>query len=291
VRIAIAFLIVAACTDDPPAADPYACIAGGGGACFQLPSFRLEAADDVGTLLDPDLGCAPFESTDLGPLAITGSSTELFTADPAPNVRVEMFADLATSARLADVESDGSGAYTADVANARSIVYWRTTGDGRLPVVHEHRLVAADFNVSSVTKPQVSQLLGDVGDQFLPNKSQVFGWAYDCAGHHLMNVIANIAPSSGKNGSRLFEPGVRVYYQTDGLSRFYGRRTELHQTTPKGGFAATNLAPGHHFIQLWGFPSDAELVQGNIGLKLLSESEIIVPDGENVVVATEYGRL
>jgi hypothetical protein len=294
VRFAIALVLLAACTDDPPAADPYSCIAGGGGGCFQLPSFRVEAADDAGTFVDPNFNCAPFEPTDLGHVAIAGSSLELFSDAPVPFVRVEMFSDLAMASRLADVESDENGAFMADIQNASSLVHWRTTADGQLPVLHANRVVAttiADFQVRSITRMRVSQLLGEVGDQFLPNKSQVFGEAYDCSGNHLMNVIANVAPSTGKNGSRLFEPGVRIYYQTDGLASRYGRRTLLHQTTPRGGFAATNLSPGHHFVQIWGFPTDADLVKGSPGLKLLAESEILVPDTEHVVVTTEYGRL
>ena len=293
-RFAIALLLVAACTDEGPAADPYNCIAAGGGACFQLPSFRVEAAGDDGTLYDPVLDCAPYESAALGPLTLQGESVALFTGDPISTVRVEMFSDAAMSARLADVESEVDGHYTADIASTPSLVFVRTTADGRHPLLQFYRRVDAgsadSFDVETTTKADISAALMGAGDQYLPGKSQLFSTVYDCAGHHLMNVIGNIAPSTGKNGSRLFEPGVRTYYMSD-FDRSFLRRTKGSQTTPQGAFLATNLAPGHHFVQVWGFPTDADLVKGSPGLTLLAEDEIIVPDTESALVLSQYGRL
>jgi hypothetical protein len=293
VRFAIALLVVAACTDEGPAANPYQCIAGGGAGCFQLPTFRVEAADSTGVLHDPVLDCAAFAPSPLGPLTINGATTDLFTGDVLPAVRVESFSDLALAARLVDVESDAEGAYTADIANAPNLVFERTTADGRIPTLRLYRRIDASttrLDVVTTTKVDISAALVAAGDQFLPGKSQVMANIKDCAGNNLMNVIANIAPSTGKNGSRLFEPGVRVYYQSD-FDKTFLRRTVASQTTPEGAFLATNLAPGHHFVQVWGFPTDQDLVVGSPALKLLAEDEIIVPDTESAIVTTEYGRL
>lgn len=247
----------------------------------------------MGVLHDPALDCAAYAQAPLGALTMNGATTDLFTADVLPGVRVESFSDVALAARLLDVESDAEGAYTADVANAQNLVFERTTADGRIPTLRlYHRIDPASsrFDVVSTTKADVSAALVAAGDQFLPGKSQVFASIQDCAGNHLMNVIANIAPSTGKNGSRLFEPGVRVYYQSN-YDKQYLRRTVASQTTPEGGFLATNLPPGHHFVQVWGFPTDQDLVIGSASLKLIAEDEIIVPDTESTIVTTEYGRL
>jgi hypothetical protein len=294
VRFAIALLVLAACTDDSPAADPYQCIAAGGGGCFQLPSTRVQAAADDGTLYDPVLDCAKYEPSALGPLTLQGESIDMFSGEPLPTVRVEMFSDVALSARLADVTSESDGHFTTDIASTPSLVFVRTTADGQHPVVRFYRRIDTSFvdafDVESTTKAELSSQLMTAGDQYLPGKSQLVGDVADCAGNHLMNVIANIAPSTGKNGSRLFEPGVRTYYMSD-FDRRWLRRTQGSQTTPKGAFLATNLAPGHHFVQIWGFPTDADLVLGSPGLKLLSEDEIIVPDTESALLVDAYGRL
>ncbi|HUS32240.1 MAG TPA: hypothetical protein VMZ53_27255 [Kofleriaceae bacterium] len=290
-RFAIALLIVAACGDEGPVADPYQCVASGGEACFELPSYRIRAADPMGVLAEPALDCAPFSPSSLGDATFSGHTADY--ASIVGDVRVEVFSDVAMTDSLAAVQSDADGVFSADIAAMPNQMFVRTTADGRLPTLRLYQrfdVAPTGYYATTLADADVTSMLAGPGDRRLPGKSQLRGIVNDCAGKRLINVVANIAPSSGKNGWRLFEPGVRTYYQSDFDGSFL-RRTVGSQTTPAGIFLATNLAPGHHFVQVWGFLTDEDLMLGSLGLKLLAEDEIVVPDADSVVVTHEYARL
>src|SRR5262249_22284954 len=146
------------------------------------------------------------------------------------------------------------------------------------------------FDVTVATRADVTSLLTHVGDQFTMGRSQVLGRAVDCNGHLLVNVVVNIAPSTGANGSRRYEDGGRTYYATEDTDLHLYRRTERMETTIKGTFAASNLTAGHHFVQVWGYVSDAEVAMGSAGLALLGETEIIVTNVETWIHVPIYAR-
>ena len=296
-RVLLIGVSLAGCTDDP-AADPYACMAAGGEACFQLPTDVVGAADVDGVSIAPIIVCDGYEVvTSPSPIAFSGHVLDFGTTDTyLPDVRIEAFADVGLTSKVLDVTSDAEGAWTATF-NAPSLAFGRTTAAGQLPVHFMYGRIDVNdpvqdmFDVQSATRLQIASSIEVAGDRFLPGKSQVAARALDCYGNRLTNVIGNIAPASGKNGSRLFEPGVRSYYGLDGALPVLGRRTEVFQTTKAGILGFANLAPGHHFVQLWGFPDDAALAQGSIGLKLLDEKELIVFDEESAFLVELDGRL
>ena len=289
---------VAGCPDDEPTADPYKCMAAGGAGCFEFPTDPLAAADkSTGAAVAPNLSCPAYQVvTSPGPVTLMGTTTELIQEVVVPSVRLEVFSDLAMAQPLGDTTSDDTGLYSLTIDSAPSLSFTRSSADGKLPFYFVHQRVdvsVPEHNIEFETADRmaVGKYFESVGDRFLPNKSQIIGFALDCNGNRLINTIVNIAPSSGMNGSRLFEPGVRTYYTTASDANKLGLRTMLMQTTQTGGFAASNLAPGHHFVQMWGFPTDADLLRGGGGLKMLAELEVIVPSSEIVLVIPMYGRL
>ena len=62
----------------------------------------------------------------------------------------------------------------------------------------------------TATRANIAGVIQSVGDSFLPDKSQVIGTALDCNGNKLVNVVANISPSSAANGARAYEAGVEI---------------------------------------------------------------------------------
>lgn len=283
---------VLGCGDEGPAADPYQCMAGGGAACFELPTDVIRAADADGVAVLPVLDCGPYEDLD-GTVAFTGQTIDLITKAPVGDVRVEGFGDLSMTARLFDVTSDDAGDYTVTAAQT-SVSHRRTTRAGSLPVhmLYQRTNVAVpqqSLDLETTTHAQMQSLLQTVGDRFLLSRTQLLATAFDCAGNHLINVIANIGPATARNGSRLFETGVRVYYgREDGTLR---RRTELMQTTGGGTLAITNISVGTHFVQLWGYPTEQDLAVGSPALKLLGEVQIYVPDVDAAILLPLHGRL
>jgi hypothetical protein len=289
---------VAGCADDKQPADPYACMAAGGEACFQLPANPIAAADALGKPAQPALDCAPYEvKTSAAPVDFHGSTTNLLDRTTVPLVHIEAFADLAMTSLLGETISDEVGAYELTIATMPSQLFVRTTATGALPLhflyertevgVTEHDM----FELATASRANVASTLELVGDVFAPAASQVSGIALDCAGNRLVNVIANVAPVSAAAGAREFEPGVRTYYTIDRSTPALGRRTELMQTTLAGSFAASNVRPGRHYVQLWGFRSEAAVVDGADGLTLLGEAELLVPPTETAIFVDVHGRL
>ncbi len=298
-RHAIALLVVlAGCADDTPEADPYRCMAAGGASCFELPANPITAADELGRPAVPDLDCGPYEiHTSGAPVMLAGTTRNAYDRRQVPLVHVEAFADLAMTSLLGEAISDEVGAYTLTIDAMPSQLFLRTSATGALPLhslyeradvaIREHDRV----DLVTASRADVAGALELVGDGFLRGKSQVTGVAYDCHGNRLVNVIANVAPTSAAAGPRAFEPGVRMYYAIDRTTPALARRNHLAQTSSAGSFTATNVASGRHYLQLWGFLSESALDDGAEGLVLLGEAEIVVPPTEAGLLVAVHARL
>lgn len=293
------------CGGEAPVADPYKCIAAGGEACFELPTAKVDAAASTGASTNPILDCAPYEIVmSPGDVMINGGTTTFYGGNYIGAVRFEMFPSLNLTGQLVDVMSDDgttnpdlTGSFTTMVSQLPSMVFWRTSKSTFLPLHFLYQRIDVSqpqidmFNVSVATRIDISNLLENVTDQFLTGKSQVVGTAVDCNGNKLVNVVANVAPSTGRNGTRLFEEGVRTYYAMEEQDLRLGRRTMLMQTTTAGRFVISNLSPGHHFVQIWAFLTDADVAMGHMGLTLLGEQEIIVNTIETGIFVPIYGHI
>ena len=272
--------LLAGCADDP-VADPYACMAAGGASCFELPTTAVEAIDVADNPVDPVLDCDPVTAT-ASTSSVGGHTIDLFTGAPLPGIQVQVFDDVGLTAKSDDTVSDNYAELT--VMPRMSVAYWRTTGDGRMPLVEVGKQTTDGFDAMTTTPDDITSLVTSVSDKLMPNKSMLITHIRDCNGNRLLNTIINVSPATGKNGSRLFEPGVRTYYYAADTKQLM-RRTQLAQTTRESAAVATNLSPGRQLVQLWGFPTQAAELQGATGLKLLAEVEVVVPDGQNAILA------
>lgn len=287
------------CDDDGPPADPYRCMAAGGEGCFEMPTDVIGAADSDGTRISPALDCDALELvTSSGPVSFSGHTVDYDDGEfVLPAVRIEAFSDHELTARLWDVTSDTNAVWST-TTTVPNVTFVRTTASGQMRVEYVYArtdvtsLTQTGVDYQTATRAQAATAIERAGDRFLPGKSQLRGIAHDCAGNRLVNVIVNIAPASGKNGTRLFEAGTRVYYGVDTVPASpLGRRTEIAQTSTTGVFGIANISPGIHYVQLWGFPDAQSVLNGAISLKLLDEKELIVSDTETQFVLRLDGRL
>ncbi len=288
---AILLLLVAAC-DDGEGANPYACMAAGGGGCFEMPTDAVLAVNPDGTLDAPFLACAPFDvAQSAGPQTFAGATIYTRTQERAKAVAVDLYSDVALTSPLGTTISDEAGAFTLDTAGGPNLVFARASKDGYLAHVHLYQrvdLADAQLELQTATRAELAERLESVGDQFLPGSNTLATLALDCADRPLANAIANLAPVSGKNGSHLFVPNVRVYYDTEGGT--LARRTQQMQTTAEGTLAMSNIPAGQYFLQLWGFVSTDDVIFGVPALKLLDEVEVTIAAGEANYVVPLHAR-
>jgi len=287
------------CEDDSPPADPYRCMAAGGEGCFEMPTDVISAADSGGTVVSPALDCGAVEIvTSSAPVAFSGHTVDYDDGEfVLPDVRIEAFSDHEFTERLWDVTSD-SNAVWSTTTTVPNVTFVRTTASGQIAVQYVYArtdvssLAQTGVDYQTASRAQAASAIERAGDRFLPGKSHLRGVAFDCAGNRLVNVIVNIAPASGKNGTRLFEPGTRVYYGVDTVPASpLGRRTEISQTSTTGVFGIANISPGIHYVQLWGFADAQAVLNGAISLKLLDEKELVVSDTETQFLLRLDGRL
>lgn len=276
----------AACEDGALEADPYGCMSAGGAACFELPIDTLYAIDDTGAVVDATLGCGPPQVVmSTSPITIGGLTVNLDETLAVEDVQIEAYADVGLTTPLFETSSGADASWSATVNAMPSTVSIGLGKADRLPMLHLARpidiaaSVTTDVQLVTPTRDEVAARLASVGDFFTLGSSQLFGTVHDCAGHRLASVLVNAAPVTAKLGSKRFESGVRTYYALD--SGALARRPQLHETTGNGGFMITNLRPGPHFIQLWGFPTRADLEIDGEGIRLLGETEIMVFEGES----------
>jgi hypothetical protein len=291
-------LLAVGCGDGEPTPDPYQCMAAGGAGCFQLPTKPVTAVDAFGRPTQLVLDCGPYEMrTSAAPVTFSGTTVNAIDRTAVPLVHVETFADVAMTKLLGDTISNELGDYSFTISAMPSQVHLRTFATGALPV---HALYSrADVAVTehamtelvTASRANLASMLELVGDRFEMGTSQVTGFALDCDGNRLVNVVANVAPASAVAGSRQFEPGVRTYYTIDRATPALGRRVQLMQTTVAGSFAASNLEAGRHYVQIWGFPAENALADGDDGLELLGEAEILVPSTETGIFVELHARL
>lgn len=280
---------VLGCNDDGPAADPYKCLAAGGDACFQMPTDVVYALDAAGAIVEPMLDCEPQQpSSTAGTLS--GLTVDLFDSEQAiGGVELLGFRDVGLTDAVFDAVSAEDGSWTASVVELPHRAFAVSRRPGGLDVHLLYRELdtaqpATALRLPTATREQVSSLLATAGDQFLPGKTQVLAFATDCAGQPLGNVIANAAPVSARAGSRLFDPGVRIYYRVEGTAPILARRTMQWQTASSGGLAIANLSPGTHYIQLWGFRTANDVLYAADGIELLAEYPIETFEAEAAVV-------
>lgn len=286
---------VLGCSDDGPAADPYKCVSAGGDACFQMPTDVVYATDAGGAIVEPMLDCEPYEPS-FSAGTLSGLTVDAFDSEQTiGGVELLGFRDLELTDGMFDVISAEDGSWAASVVELprRSFAVSRRPGALDVHVLYREVDTAqspASLRFPTATREQLSSLLATAGDQFLPGTTQVLAFATDCAGQPLGNVIANSAPVSARAGSRLFDPGVRIYYRVEGTAPVLARRTMQWQTASAGSLSIANLSPGTHYIQLWGFRTPNDVLYEADGIELLAEYPIETFEGEAAVVMSVSTR-
>jgi hypothetical protein len=291
---------VAGCADDGPVASAYRCVAAGGEGCFEPPSAAIAAATGDGSVVPAALDCAPYELvTSQAPVELAGTTVELVDRQAAaPLVRVEAYRDLAQTTPVLDTASDAAGQWSATVSALPSVAFVRTTAPSQLPLVYPYVRFevsgpSAMIELHAATRAQIAQVFERVGDRFLPGRSQLLATAYDCAGNRLVHAIANLASATGVHGSRLFVPDVRVYYGSEGSDSpapALARRSQLAETSTSGSIGMSNLPPGRHYVQLWAFESENDILCCATALRLLAEYPLEVHADEVGFMMTLHAR-
>ena len=124
-------------------------------------------------------------------------------------------------------------------------------------------------NISIVSESTANALPALVGINRDPAKGVLAGAMRDCDGNEVSNAVATV---SSTQGTVTHLPGARSYYFSEDTG-LPARNSAEPVISPNGLFVVLELPPqtAPAFIQIWGFPTAADLAMGAAGLKLLAE--------------------
>lgn len=141
--------------------------------------------------------------------------------------------------------------------------------------------------IQSVSNATAATLPALIGQTRTPGTSVVAGALRDCQGREVSGFIAMV---SSTKGTATAIPGAEAYYFSSsvGLPVHHGQQ----QYADKDGLfmiiqVPATVATG--YVQMWGFPTAADLAMGKAGLKLIGELQ--VPIFGDTVITGSYEPL
>lgn len=140
-------------------------------------------------------------------------------------------------------------------------------------------------NIDAVSEATANALPAFVGVTRDSAKGVLAGALRDCAGNEVSNAVATV---SSTQGSITHLVGAETFYFSAASSSLPVRHSSAPTMNKDGLFVVLNLPPqaAPAFIQIWGFPTAADLAMGEAGLKLLSE--LASPVEANAVITGSF---
>jgi hypothetical protein len=240
-----------------------------------------------------DLACLGTPAADPPTTVAVALSTVVrdFQSDNlVPNSNITVF----RGQNLTDVfdtkTSDGTAAVTIDIPTGVTRFGYKMTSDNALDTLLLNQKVEpsnptqTEASIKSVSKTTAQTMPALIGVSRTPGTGVLAGAMYDCADRQISNFIATVSSTSG---TVTHLPGADAYY-FDPTTPLPVRHTVRGSASSNGLFMVIELpvAPTA-YVQVWGFPTDADLASGE--LKLIAELQ--APVIADTVITGSYEPL
>jgi hypothetical protein len=291
-------LSVGACGDDGGGTTPDASVDIG----FNLPTVSLKAnnetAPDQWTEVGPaNLTCLGQPSDDVAStvaVALTTKVTDFQSGNAVPGAVVEVFKDQNYMAVEANATADSNAMVTLNLPAGIKRFGYKMTSSSSLPTFLLNQTLPSPTQatqtvgeISSVSNATAATLPALIGQTRTVGTGVVAGALRDCDGNEISGFIATMSSTKGMANtvmgadSYYFDAAVglpvhhnrQAYASGDGLFMII----EIPSTNPTG------------YVQMWGFPTDADKAMGMAGLKLIAELQ--VPVLADTVITGSYEPL
>ena len=295
----VATMSLAACGGDDSTLTPDA---GGGDIGFDTPTVTLKAnrevSEDNWEEIGPaDLSCLNTASADVASaVAVTlNTSVEDFQSGNAvPDATVTVFQNQDQANPFDTQVSDTNADITFTIPVGTKRFGYKMTSANALPTFLLNQTLGAPDTtpqtvgaIQSVSNATAATLPALIGETRTPGTGVVAGALRDCQDREISGFIATMSSASAMpstvDGSAAYyfssSVGLPVHHrqaqwaQHDGLFMII----QVPTTTPTG------------YVQMWGFPTDADLAMGTSGLKLIAELQ--VPIFADTVITGSYEPL
>jgi hypothetical protein len=258
---------------------------------FATPTVTLKANREIGEnsweeIGAADLSCMNTPSTDMATATAVTLNTEVAdfqTGNAVPNSMVTAFPEQNFMAPFDTKTSDASsGAISFTIPQGTKRYGFRMISDTSMPTLLLNQyvnpakvtnMVTTDpGKIQSVSKATAALLPALIGQTRSPGTGVVAGALRDCAGHEVSGFVAVVSSTSG---SATPIDGAQAYYFSDDVGLPVHHR-EGPYSSKDGLFLVIQLpasAPTG-YVQMWGFPTDADLAMGKAGMKLIAELQV-----------------
>jgi hypothetical protein len=294
----ISSLSVAACGGDDGGSMPDAAIDIG----FNPPTVTLKANDEVAEdswmeVGPADLSCLGTPSADVASsVAVTLNTkvTDFQSGNAVPNAKVEVFKDQAYTMVVNEATSDTSANVSLMLPAGVKRFGYRMTSSSSLPTFLLNQTLASPTEptqtvgeIQSVSNATAATLPALIGQTRTIGTGVVAGALRDCQKREISGFIATMSSTPATANTVM---GADTYYfdSAVGLPVHHNRQQyasgdglfmiiEVPSTNPTG------------YVQMWGFPTDADMAMGKAGLKLIAELQ--VPILADTVITGSYEPL
>lgn len=272
-------LCIAACGDDggttitPDAPKPPS-------KGFDPPTAALKAnketAPDTWTELGPaDLTCLGMPANDAATTVAVALATKVRdfqSNNPVPNATVSTFRDQDVATVIETKTADGNADVTVNIPIGVKRFGFKMTHPDALDTLLLNQRVNASTptqtlsSIQSVSKTTATLLPALIGVSRTAGTGVLAGALRDCQGREVSNFIATV---SSTRGSATPLPGADTYYFSPSVG-LPAKHNQLAMASSDGLFMVIELpAAPTAFVQVWGYPTDADLAANN--LKLVAE--------------------
>lgn len=291
----ITSLSLLACGGDDDNTTPDAAVDTG----FNLPTVTLKAnnevADDQWEELGPaNLGCLGTPSDDMAStvaVTLTTKVTDFQSGNAVPSSTVEVFKDQDYMNVIDTATSDSSAMVTLDLPAGVTRFGYRMTASSSMPTFLLNQTLPSPSmaaqtvgDIQSVSNATAATLPALIGQTRTPGTGVVAGALRDCDGNEVSGFIATMSSTSAEANTVM---GADTYYfdSAVGLPVHHNRQKF---SSPDGLFMIIEVPSTNPtgYVQMWGFPTDADLAMGKDGLKLVAELK--VPILADTVITGSY---
>lgn len=256
---------------------------------FPVPTAVTKANEQQGGVWteigDADWSCLNTPSADqpsTQSIALTGTIGDFQTGDGVGNATVTAFPGIMLTANSGTATSSNVAATRGDYSMTLAMLpsgqtrygfKVEATGYLKTYLLNQY-LDPADATqnrgIDAVSEATANALPAFVGVTRDSAKGVLAGALRDCSGNEVSNAVATV---SATQGAVAHLAGAETFYFSAGSSSLPVRHSQSPTMNKDGLFVVLNLPPqtAPAFIQIWGFPTAADLAMGEAGLKLLSE--------------------
>jgi hypothetical protein len=273
---------------------------------FTTPTVTLKANKEISDdnwmeVGDADLTCLNMASSDVataGAVTLNTKVTDFQSGNAVPSATVVAFKGQDQAMMFDTKTSDASTADVSLTIPAGVKRYgFKMTSDSALPTLLLNQYVdptkvtngmtTDPSKIQSVSKATAALLPALIGQTRTEGTGVVAGALRDCQGREISGFIAAVSSTSGTVTPIT---GAQAYYFSDSVGLPQHHR-EAPYAAKDGLFMIIQLPAtlGTGYVQMWGFPTAADLAMGKPGLKLIAELQ--VPLIADTVITGSYEPL